>query len=386
MKNIHVFATELPTLAILEEKIVEAEGMLFAPLLESQSAKFGFYPDEPLVKLSNGYKVNFVFSWKKLPMSAINEEATRRVQATLDEYVDLIGDEEAIQLLTEGMVSSVLAEYCGKVLPETAYFSAYYHTKSEKFIVDAKEDFAKRAIGMLCQLLGSLETTTLHCSGISNSLTTNLLESLNDDQERLNGLTFAGFNAGDLLVLANKDKDIARFKGDYPLDNIKELLESGYEVKQINLSKDGLAFTLTEKFKIKQIKSTFDIDDHESLNDVNDFNLHHEAVELELIVAHCDTLKTFFDQSEESIGDDQPPTDETKTSQPSNDENEYAPESLYDDAVEFVTETRRASISSIQRKFRIGYNRAARIMDQLEANDVVSEVSSNGSREVLKAA
>jgi hypothetical protein len=288
------------------------------------------------------------------------------------------------------MVSSVLAEYCAKVLPETVHFSAYYHTKNEKFIVDAKEDFAKRAIGMVCQLLGSIETTTLHCSGISNSLTTNLLASMENEQERLNGLTFAGFNTGDLLVLTNKNKDVARFKGDYPLDNVKELLADGYEVKQINLSKDGIAFTLTEKFKIKQIKSTFDIDDHESLSDVNDFRLHHEAVELELIVAHCDTLKAFFDQGQDDeatsapINTNQAPvTSKQKTTEDSaNEFNDF----LYDDVVEFVIETQRASISSIQRKFRIGYNRAAALVEQLEVNDIISEPGHNGAREVLAAA
>jgi len=300
MKNIHVFATELPALTILEQKITEAEGMLFSPLLENQSAKFGFHPDEPLIKLGNGYKINFVFSWKKLPMSAINEEAARRVEAILDDHGDLIGDEEAIESLSEAMASSVLAEYCGKVLPETAYFSAYYHTKSEKFIVDAKEDFAKRAIAQLCQLLGSIETKTLHCSGISNSLTTNILDSLHDDQERSNGLMFAGFALGDLLVLSNEHKDVVRFKGDYPLNNVQELLTNGYEIKQINLAKDGLAFTLTDQFKIKQIKSTIEIEEYE-FDDSGDFDLHTETVELELLVSHCNTLKEFFDKSEEAL-------------------------------------------------------------------------------------
>jgi len=68
--------------------------------------------------------------------------------------------------------------------------------------------------------------------------------------------------------------------------------------------------------------------------------------------------------------------------QPSNE----ALDSLYDEAVEFVTETRRVSLSSIQRKFHIGYNRAARIVEQMELNDVVSEPAANGSREVLLAA
>jgi S-DNA-T family DNA segregation ATPase FtsK/SpoIIIE len=56
---------------------------------------------------------------------------------------------------------------------------------------------------------------------------------------------------------------------------------------------------------------------------------------------------------------------------------------LYDEAVQFVTESRRASISAVQRKMRIGYNRAARIIETMEAAGIVSEMNSNGSREVL---
>ena len=58
-------------------------------------------------------------------------------------------------------------------------------------------------------------------------------------------------------------------------------------------------------------------------------------------------------------------------------------DALYDEAVQFVTETRKASISSVQRKLRIGYNRAARMIESMEAAGVVSEMGNNGSREVL---
>lgn len=56
---------------------------------------------------------------------------------------------------------------------------------------------------------------------------------------------------------------------------------------------------------------------------------------------------------------------------------------LFDQVVEFVVETRRASISSVQRKFRIGYNRAARIVEQMEVEGIISAPSHNGNREVL---
>jgi len=58
-------------------------------------------------------------------------------------------------------------------------------------------------------------------------------------------------------------------------------------------------------------------------------------------------------------------------------------DALYDDAVAFVTETRRGSISSVQRKFKIGYNRAARIIEMMESQGIVTAQGHNGNREVL---
>ncbi|WP_333875684.1 DNA translocase FtsK [Methylobacter sp.] len=58
-------------------------------------------------------------------------------------------------------------------------------------------------------------------------------------------------------------------------------------------------------------------------------------------------------------------------------------DALYDEAVQFVTETRKASISSVQRRFKVGYNRAATMIEGMEAAGVVSPAESNGSRVVL---
>ena len=58
-------------------------------------------------------------------------------------------------------------------------------------------------------------------------------------------------------------------------------------------------------------------------------------------------------------------------------------DALYDEAVQFVTQSRKASISSVQRRFKIGYNRAANIIEDMEAAGVVSSPEGNGSRQVL---
>ena len=56
---------------------------------------------------------------------------------------------------------------------------------------------------------------------------------------------------------------------------------------------------------------------------------------------------------------------------------------MYDEAVSIVIKSRRASISAVQRQLRIGYNRAARLIEQMEKAGLVSPMQSNGNREVL---
>jgi S-DNA-T family DNA segregation ATPase FtsK/SpoIIIE len=68
------------------------------------------------------------------------------------------------------------------------------------------------------------------------------------------------------------------------------------------------------------------------------------------------------------------------------DDTESEIDQLYDEALAFITEAGRVSISSIQRKFRIGYNRSARIVEQMEMQGVVSKPGNNGAREVLAPA
>ena len=68
---------------------------------------------------------------------------------------------------------------------------------------------------------------------------------------------------------------------------------------------------------------------------------------------------------------------------PSGESSNSESDALYDEAVQFVTETRKASISSVQRRFKVGYNRAATMIEAMEASGVVSSAESNGSRVVL---
>lgn len=288
MKNIHVFAAKLPNFYELETKMTEVEGLLLSPLTDNQWSKLGLDPKQQMTSLENGYRIDFIYANKDLPKAQIIEEVQ-----LLIEGLDYDPSKDEICELTE----SVTSDFCARVIPKKVKFSAYYHQRKETLIFDCKEDLSKRALSLLLKMLGSIETKTLHCSGISNSLSTNMLNCLQDPNEN-NITNFAGFDAGDLLVMQNREKDVVRFKGDYPLDNVQELLESGYEIKQINLSKDGVEFTLTENFKIKSIKTSFDISDQGFLDEEQADN-YHQSLELELLVNHCEELRSFFDKSED---------------------------------------------------------------------------------------
>ncbi|CAB0150014.1 DNA translocase FtsK [Pseudidiomarina piscicola] len=106
------------------------------------------------------------------------------------------------------------------------------------------------------------------------------------------------------------------------------------------------------------------VDDHEVHAVVADWKRRGKPNYLEEILSG--------DQSEEALLPGESMGDDDAESDP-----------LYDEAVAFITETQRVSVSSVQRKFRIGYNRAARIVEQMELSGVVSSASGNGQREVL---
>lgn len=283
MKNINVFAAQLPALSVLEESLSNAEGLLFTPLTDSQWSKLGLNSEQQLVSLENGYRIDFTFAGKDIPKPQIKEELLKLIADM--EYEP---SKEEIEELNE----SIIADFCARMILKTVHFSAYYHTKRETLIFDCKESLAQGGLSLLIKALGSVETKTLHCSNISNSLTTNMLEQLNTGADLV---SFAGFETGDLLVLTNAEKDVARFKGDYPTEQVQELLFDGYKVKQLNLSKDGIAFTINNEFKISGVKTTFDLDAFD-FDDEEELRLHLQTLELEIVTSHCEELRSFFDK------------------------------------------------------------------------------------------
>ncbi len=106
------------------------------------------------------------------------------------------------------------------------------------------------------------------------------------------------------------------------------------------------------------------VSDDEVHRTVSDWKQRGEPDYIDEILSGGDTSEPIPGLSGESSGDNEQ-------------------DALFDEAIAFVTETRRASISSVQRKLKIGYNRAANLVEAMEAAGVVSEAGHNGAREVL---
>ncbi|PLT26721.1 hypothetical protein CXF89_03965 [Pseudoalteromonas sp. MelDa3] len=377
MKNIHVFAAELPGISVLESKVEEEQGVIFTTLTDNQWSNLGFKVDRQFVALDNGYRIDFTYSAKDYPRAQILER--------INEVADTWPHEPSKEEMGE-IAGQVNADFCARSIVKTVNFSAFYHEKKQTLIFDCKAALAQRALGLLLKLVESIETKTLHCSGISNSLTTNMLDQLNNSNSEYDTkLYFAGFEVGDLLVMQNKDKDVARFKGDYPTENIKELIEQGYEIKEIALSKDGLSFYLNHNFKIKGVKELFEVEGA-MFDNADDYEIHKQAIALELMTGHCEQLRNAFDKQSSTNEQEDLDQDDGNESliaeHNAKHKDSNGNDAFYEEAKAFVLETGNASVSRIQRKFRIGYNRAARLVDRLEFNGIVSKPGHNGEREV----
>jgi S-DNA-T family DNA segregation ATPase FtsK/SpoIIIE len=113
---------------------------------------------------------------------------------------------------------------------------------------------------------------------------------------------------------------------------------------------------------------------------VSDEEVHRVVSHLRATAGKTDYLEGVLDEVH-SLGDG---TVVGPTGLPEADESEGGEmDQLYDQAVRIVTETRRASISGVQRRLKIGYNRAARLIEEMEAAGIVSPPQTNGNREVL---
>lgn len=181
-------------------------------------------------------------------------------------------------------------------------------------------------------------------------------------------------------------------------DEIRNHMDAGMQVTKISLEWDGnVKFVLNEELAITGIRfgETFQekLDDVDADDALAKFDAAFGLMTLELSRMIPGLLEVLGGEDDSAIMAEEAPTELTNYKRPEQPEpsptNETgtgadAKDSLYPEVEIFVVDAQRASISSVQRKFKIGYNRAAHLVEQLERCGVVSPAGHDGTREVLK--
>lgn len=380
-KNIFIFAFTRPfnwTQEQLEKYLSEC---LFTPCGSTEMAHFGWvnalgkHGNSAVHQGNNNFLICARREEKILPAPVIKD--------MLEEKIEQLESEQgrgATKKEREQFKEDIIFELLPRAFSRVTNTHAYISPKDNIIVVNSSSrGKAEDLLALLRKALGTLPVTSLEPDTSADETMTDWLAKKNIGPKFSLGME-AEFNAmGD-------DSAIAKVKNqDLDSDEVKAHLNADKYVTKVALEYDeSMSFVLSDDLSIKRIRF-FDViqeqnDDIDSDDVLAKLDADFVLMSGELNRFIHNLLAEFTLTTVDLLEDGE--IKEVSKEDCAND----GKDSLYDEAVEFVQDTKRASISSIQRKFRIGYNRAARIMEQLEANDVVSEPSNNGSREVLAAA
>lgn len=389
IKNAIVYRASLPNAEALAAHLAEKP---FTPVLESHFSSSGFIPHpttKELVSLfPGGYAFRMRLDAKPISKRAIDLATHEKVQAQQAEH-----DRELTREEVDAIKVALVEEAVKTTLPERTELDAYYHVESRTLLLPTtSKEVSSRLLFMLVEACGAIETSTIHVSNIKGGLTTRLQDYFSND----NSEAFDGFKLGDSVVMKGKQG-----RASFDLDNLDHakagLLEAlGTEMQAERLElchADTVNFKLTKDFHLRGISFIADESaDEVDIEDATELWQHHAGMQVLLLVATVQALCDLFGYQEKAtttaLDPEQPGADTTVfvTSAATASEalDDEAKDPLYDDAVGFVRESGRASISVVQRKLLIGYNRAARMVEEMERQGVVTPMNSNGAREVIQ--
>ncbi len=365
MKNAIVFKAELPVLENLENDIQE---VLFKDITENEVITYGFEVNEVTGELitplegGNNYAIQLRIDEKVIPSSVVKKMTDERLK-------EKFGDQKIKKADRSDVKLAIYSSLLPKALVKTTIVTAYYDADNHYLVVDTTRDkFASMIITMLIKCCGSVKTSTIHVSDLKYGITTKVKNYLHPDNKE----PMECFDLGrSCMMMAGKvKKGYVNTDLVHQADGILKDIDSGLVVDTIELENDGVEFTLTSKFHFKKFK----FPKVDAPKDDKPYHWRHEAsvhlLQVSAIVTKtCEMVgyQAELDLVTEEI--------QEKTS--------FGEDFLYPQVVELVKESKRCSVSNIQRKFKIGYNRAALLVEKLEADGIVSAPGHNGNREVF---
>lgn len=308
---------------------------------------------------------------KLLPNRVINAKLSERIEAVEIETGAPVGKKAQ---------ADIKQEIITRLLPQAFTVDTYIYgtvvPQHNLVIVNANSDAAAESfLAMVRKALGSLPVVPLARLSLQSELT----HWLNDSTPEEIRLT-------EEAELKSTDElgSVIRCKNQ-PLDSdeIKNHLESGKQVQRVGIEiEDQFSAVFSEDGSLKRIRFADRL-----IEENDDIPKDQVAARFDAnILLGVSTLVHFVELIREhfKLNEVEKITESKERGSPFFGSGKA--DAFYNEAVEFVIQTRRASVSSIQRKFRIGYNRAARMIEQMEVDGVISGPGHNGAREVLKAA
>lgn len=364
IKNALIYRASLPDAATLA---LHLQDKPFTPVLPSHAQSCGFianpHTEQLVSEFPGGYAVRLRSEYKKVSKKALalalQQQTTEREQ---ESGASLKAEEVA------ALREAIYADALKAALPERIEVEAYYHQDSRLLLVaTTSKDLASQMMMQLVEACGAVETATIHVSDVKGGLTTRLTNYFENDQRH----AFDGFTLGDAVQMKG-EAGSARFdldNLDHARSGVLEALTQGMQVERLALSHaDAVGFRLTKDFQLRSVHFFADVDG-EDCESMADFWRLSAGTQVLLLAGVVQALCDLFGY--------QPPEEAAPAGDEASDEAE-----LYRLAVTYVRESKRASVSAVQRHLKVGYNRAARLIEAMEREGVITPMNENGARSV----
>ena len=298
---------------------------------------------------------------KILPAVVIKQKTEECISNIEDVEARKVGRKEARDIRER-----VAEELRPRAFTQVSTHRALIDLKLGLILVDsAAAAKAEHLLSSLREALGGLPTRLIQTQTTPQIAMTSWLENEMPDGFELD-------KDGE-LKFPSDDGAVARFlRQDLHSDEVKQHLATGKLVTKLGMAwNERIAFQLTEKLEIKRLNMLDVLQDELKDADVDTQDAMFES-SAALFIGE---MREFVPAVIEVLGGELEEREHTVST--------TYEDPLYQEAVDFVIKSRQSSISTVQRQLRIGYNRAARLIEQMEAAGVVSRMGSNGDRTVL---
>lgn len=380
--NAIVFAAELPSIELVAQHLAEIPFEPIGPVFRSRA---GFIANpvtgELVTPIEGGFSFTVRSDEKILPGAAVRQAINEAIDAEESEI------ERPLDVDERGAISeAIVARLIENALVKTTVVNCFYSINDKFLIVPTTgKPLAQTVMGLLIKAVGSVKTATIHVDNIKGGLTTRLKNFLGDGDLPPQENAFEGFKLGETCNMKHKSYKANFNMGDLreARQGIIEALEGDMEVELMELVHEGVSFKLTHDFKLRGISFDGELtEDEEAQREDADIAFLWRLEAATQLLQLVDTIKALcdlFEYKRPELVEAVIPAKESDAVP--DDSGEEDP--LYAEAVAHIRESGRASVASVQRKLKIGYNRAARMIERMEMEGVVTQMNTNGSREVI---